>query len=195
MNFCFAQDQSKVDEIEDNPILFTEILVGYAGGNTSGFSLGGELNYQQNNNLYSIRYINQTALDYEVALIGFVAIPFLESNLKVNEVSILLGKRYIKDGHSFSFSGGLSANNVLFKERINGVEVKKNKQFIGFPLEVNIKWFKKKKKRFRAYYGLIPVGKPSSFGRSFGFKLYGNVGKLSYVGLGINYGFGWHKKY
>jgi len=60
---------------------------------------------------------------------------------------------------------------------------------------VNVKWFKKEKKRFRAYYGLIPIGKPTSFGRSFGFKLYGNIGKLSYVGIGINYGFGWHKRY
>jgi hypothetical protein len=62
------------------------------------------------------------------------------------------------------------------------------------PIELNFKWFKSKKKRYRIY-GIIPVGEPTSFGRNFGFKLVGNISKNSFVGLGIVYGFGIHKKY
>lgn len=67
---------------------------------------------------------------------------------------------------------------------------------IGFPFEVNIKWFKNVKRRYRAYYWLIPLGhKKVAFGRSFGFKLVGNISKTNYFGLAFNFGLGTHKKY
>jgi hypothetical protein len=56
-------------------------------------------------------------------------------------------------------------------------------------------FFKTKKERFRIFYGLIPVGEPTSFGRAFGFRLYANIAKNSYVGLGLTFGLGWHKIY
>ena len=130
-----------------------------------------------------------------LALLSLTGIPFLVENLNSNEISLLYGKRFIKDGHSWSFSGGVSANYALYKRRVDGVNQRASEAFVGFPLEINIKWFKKKKKRFRAWYGIVPIGKPTAFGRSLGFKLYGNLGKLSYIGIGLNYGFGWHKKY
>ena len=63
-------------------------------------------------------------------------------------------------------------------------------------MQGKVKWFKAEKSRFRAYYGLIPIGKRKiSFGRSVGFKLTANIAKNNYVGLTFTYGFGWHKKY
>ena len=45
--------------------------------------------------------------------------------------------------------------------------------FVGFPLEFGIHWFHSKKERYKVLFGLIPVGKPTSFGRGLGLKLYG----------------------
>ena len=56
-------------------------------------------------------------------------------------------------------------------------------------------FFKSKKERFRIFYGLIPVGEPISFGKSFGFKLSANIAKKSYIGLGLTFALGWHKIY
>lgn len=188
-----AMDSTRIKK--DNPIVFAEFLLGLAGGSANGGTLGFTANYQENNNLYSFRYINQRDVDSEYPILSFVLFPFFLNETKVDEFSLLYGRRTIKDGQSLSFSAGMSLNLNYNNISNNELESQNSNTFIGFPFELNIKWFKKEKKRFRAYYGIIPVGKPTSFGRSFGFKLYGNFGKLSYVGIGINYGFGWHKGY
>lgn len=190
----YTQDSIQKSE-KPNPVLFIESIVGYAGGSAHGPTIGAELNYQQRKNLFSLRYIYQMRFNFDFAVLGFVAFPIVTKDLNINEISALYGYRTIKDGHSWSFSGGVSTNIASYKYKNDGVTSKDYETFLGFPFEINIKWFKKEKKRFRAYYGLIPIGKPTSFGRSVGFKFYGNIGKVSYVGFGLNYGFGWHKSY
>ena len=190
----FSQE-SDVENQKSNPIFYAEAIMGYAGGSAHGPTIGVEFNYQIKKNLLSLRYIYQTKYNFDYGVVGFLAFPIITKDLNLNELSVLYGGRTVNDGHSWSFSGGLSSNFAIYKVRGDVNNHKNSEFFLGFPFEINIKWFKKKKKRFRAYYGLIPVGKPTSFGRSLGFKLYGNIGKVSYVGLGFNYGFGWHKTY
>lgn len=188
-----VEDSKKVQK--DNPIVFAELLLGMAGGSANGPTIGVTVNYQEQKNLFTMRYIYQYEIETEFAVIGFVGFPTFVNKGQSNEFSFLYGRRAVKDGRSLSFSGGISVNNAIYNESQNNSVSNNDLTFIGFPFELNIKWFKKEKKQFRAYFGLIPIGKPTSFGRSFGFKLYGNLGKLSYVGVGINYGFGWHKRY
>ncbi len=190
----YSQEKTKNNE----PIIFGEIIFGGAREikGKGGFLLGGELNYQFKSNLFSIRYIEHIQLELDALFLSpFTPIPIIKEKIDHKEIGLLYGKRWIYNGSSLSISGGLSLNNYSNKitdennERIN---IKNN--YIGFPFEVNFKWFKTKKKRYRIY-GIIPVGKPTSFGRNFGFKLVGNISKNSFVGLGIVYGFGIHKKY
>lgn len=189
------QEKDSLNVGKDNPIVFAEVIMGIAGGSASGPTVGMTANYQEAKSLYTFRYIYQYELKSAYAAFSFVGFPFFINKRHVNEFSLLYGRRTIKDGRSYSFSGGISFNSVIYNKSQNNAAYLDDTTFVGFPFEVNIKWFKKEKKRFRAYYGLIPIGKPTSFGRSLGFKLYGNFGKLSYVGIGINYGFGWHKRY
>ena len=181
--FLNAQDSTKVKKT--NPIVFAEVVLGSAVGNAHGSTWGFTANYQNKKELYTLRFINQTKLNFEGF---FLIIPIYNSELNIYELSSMYGRRKIIDNKSLSYSVGLSYNFVDIKNVANT-------NYFGVPFEMNIKWFKKKKKRFRSYFGLIPIGKPSSFGRSLGFKLYGNIGKFSYVGLGLNYGFGFHKLY
>lgn len=111
------------------------------------------------------------------------------------EYGFLYGKRWTYGNYSLSGSVGISHFNRFYYENIQDEE-KLHETYFGVPFEFNLKFFKARKQRFRAYYGLIPIGKKKvSFGRSVGFKLTGNIAKHSNLGIGINYGFGWHKKY
>lgn len=183
---CWSQDKT-------NPIVYAEIFGGYSGGSSSGWTGGLELNYQVKNNLLTGRYIGLTNLKHTSNL--FI-IPIYIDIENLNEYALLYGKRYIYNNHSISFSSGVSYldRNFLVNTDYNN-PVYEYQKSIGFPFEFDIKWFKRKRERFRIVYGLIPVGKPTSFGRSIGFKFYGDISKTTFVGLGITLGLGWHKKY
>lgn len=180
------------------PILFVELVIGGAGeiNGKGGFLLGAEFNYQFKTNLFSFRYLEHSQLELDAIFLSpFTPIPIIREKINHKEIGLLYGKRWIYVGSSFSVSGGISLNHYSNKiTDENNQRININTNYIGFPFEVNIKWFKSKKKRYRIY-GLIPVGKPTSFGRNFGFKLVGNVSKNSFIGVGIVYGFGIHKKY
>lgn len=105
----------------------------------------------------------------------------------------MYGKRYIEDGFSYHFSGGISYNSLRDKD--DNLNKNTTVNYVGFPLEVGLSWFKSRRQRFRILYGLIPVGKPTGFGRSFGIKMYANFTKRTYFGIGLNFGLGYHKKY
>ena len=147
--FClniYSQEKTENNE----PIVFLESIYGIAGqiNDRGAFLLGGELNYQFKSNLFSIRYLIQLKSDSDI----------LSANNQ--EIGLLYGKRRIYNGSSLSISGGLSLNKDL-----NRATIKNSKNYIGFPLEINFKWFKPKRKRYKAY-GIIPIGKPTSFGRT-----------------------------
>ncbi|WP_299670482.1 hypothetical protein [uncultured Polaribacter sp.] len=181
-----AQEDVDTLRIKSNPVFFAGMNLGFVNGNLTGLNASFDLNYQSNNNLLTFKY--NAILDIEE--FGFLYfIPTADINSETEEFSILFGKRYIEDGFSYHFSGGISYSIT------EGQQADLTYSYTGFPLEIGISWFKSKKERFRILYGLIPVGKPTAFGRSIGFKLYGNVSKKSYIGIGLNFGLGWHKKY
>ena len=140
-------------------------------------------------------YIENPEFKFNPTLLApTVQFPYVASKMGNTEIAILYGKRIIRDFVSYSFSAGLSNNNFQSKYRDENNQIYKyNKVHYGFSYEINIKWFNSKKERYRIYM-LVPVGKPTSFGRSIGFKLLGNISNHSYLGFAVTYGFGYHKK-
>jgi hypothetical protein len=183
-----AQEKLDSVKIKENPIVFGDFLVGYSNTGKRAVTVGGNLNYQSKNNLYTFRTSQTTSID---KIDWFLFIPISIVSNTTTEYAALYGKRYIEDGMAYHFSAGISYN---INEDINE-DIKTRDTFAGFPLEIGMSFFKPNKERFRIFYGLIPVGKETSFGRSFGFKLYANIAKRSYVGLGLTFGLGWHKIY
>lgn len=183
---CFGQDKT-------NPIVYSEMFGGYSLGSSEGWTGGLNINYQTKNNLITGRYLGLTKLKHIGDFFIFPAYVTVES---INEFAVLYGKRFVHKGHSLSYSAGIAYidREFMINHDYNNI-VYDNQQSVGFPFEINIKWFKSKKERFRVMYGLIPIGKPTSFGRSIGFKFYGDISKTTFVGLGLTYGLGWHKNY
>lgn len=183
---CFAQEE------KNNPIVYAEMIIGYSNGSSKGVTSGGTLNYQRKNNLFSYRYLELSENRKEGS---FFFIPVLVEVEILREQAIMYGRRFVDENTSYSFSAGIAyVDREFLIDDANGVLKYNNTQSIGFPFELNIKWFNSKKERYRIYE-LIPVGKPTSFANSIGFKFYGNVSKTSFVGLGITFGLGWHKNY
>lgn len=201
VQFCFSQEEIKEKTIENNtksnPIAFAEVFLGYSGVNFEGLSFGYSGNYQTGNNLFTYRnlYIAGKNKNRDKGLSDAFLFPAFINGSSLNEYSLLYGKRLVYDASSLSISVGVSTNTLVYRYKIDGVKYREKENYIGVPFEINYKFFKNKKKRFRVLYGIIPIGKPTAFARSFGFKLYGNFGKVSHVGLGLNYSFGWHKVY
>lgn len=177
-------------EEKTNPILFTEVFVGGAGGEASGFLLGAEINYQQKKNLFSVRYTGTLAMGFSYASLGLAVLPFPVKKSKHEEVATLYGRRLIREGHSLSFSVGPAYNRYTFY----GTEDQEQTNAFGVAFETNILWFKKEKRRYRIYR-LIPVGKPTALGHSYGLKLSGNISQTWYTGVSFILGWGWHKAY
>lgn len=180
------------------PIVFSELILGgtIKFNDNLHFMGGLELNYQYKNDLFSVRYIGHIRSRFrrEVLHMGIITSPKFEEKVYDDEIGILYGKRFIHKGSSISFSAGLSLNEYSKITKVDAERIEIRDRKIGFPLEISFKWFQKKKKRFKIYE-LFPVGKPTSFGRSIGFKIVGNVSKYRFFGIGITYGLGIHKKY
>jgi len=197
MNSTVAQDSLKISK-SGNPILFAEGYVGLGGADAMGTIYGLSLNYQFfEKDLITIRYTGYKEYGSNALLLTPVTpFPYFVKTDEIEELGLLYGKRWVNRGHSWSISAGLSYSEMLYVERIDEANYWRERNTVGIPFEVNIKWFKNERKRFRAYYGLIPIGSQRvGFGRSFGFKIAGNISKANYVGFAINNGFGWHKKY
>ena len=186
------------EKLEANqPIIFGEFVLGGAGriGGNGGMLIGGELNYQHNKDLFSIRYLENPQLESDVLLLTpFTPFPVLRQKHLNKETGLLYGKRWIYGGSSLSISGGISFNSYLTNlTDENNDHYKTNEKYLGFPFEVNFKWFKSDNKKSRILHGLISFGSPTSFGGSFGFKITGNISRNSFIGLGLVYGLGTHK--
>jgi hypothetical protein len=179
------------DTTKQNPVVFAELLIGHAYGAGGGFSLGAATNFQTGKNLFTFRYVG--TLKLKAGLVLFI-IPFFEESRSGEEFALLYGRRFIKEGTSSSFSLGVSYN-LRSETFLNATQPDIKESYVGVPFEANIKFFKAQKKRYRIIYGLIPVGKPTGFGRSIGLKFFGAVSKNSFAGLGLTSGLGFHKKY
>lgn len=190
--------QTDSSGLRHNPILFFETYFGSAGSDQiNGLAVGANINYQQQDKIYTLRF----AGIYDFTPPSGIGQPRLLIDLpqvykSMNEVSLLYGKRWIWPGHSLSLSAGI-AENFFWRYRSDSTGNYNwfQSDITGVAFEANIKWFKKKKRPYHVYYGLIPVGRPTALGRSYGFKFFGNISKSWYAGLAISVGFGWHKKY
>ncbi|MDT0644868.1 hypothetical protein RM553_18670 [Zunongwangia sp. F363] len=196
----YSADIVSQEEKEVNlPIIFAEFMFGGAGriNGNAGILVGGELNYQYKKNLFSIRYLENSQLESNIVFLSPVTpFPILREKNYNKETGLLYGKRWIYGGSSLSFSGGISFNSYSSKFiDENDDHYRLSDNYVGFPFEMNFKWFKSEKNRYRIMYGAIPVGKPTAFGRDFGFKLTGNISRNSLIGVGLVYGMGIHKNY
>jgi hypothetical protein len=180
---------------KQNPVLFGDVFLGHAWGRAGGISMGAAVHFQKAQSLFTLRYGTTARLNAKVASI-WVPIPLFEEESSLEEISVLYGRRrLVSGGSAISVSLGLSANSFKEYSTGNNQPTEKISRYVGFPFEGNIKWFKARKDRFRIFYGLVPVGRPTAFGRSFGLKLSGNFSKYSYAGLSLAVGLGLHKKY
>lgn len=187
---CLAQQNS-------NPTIYVDGILGYAGGDSKGWTIGGSFNIQSKKDLFSFRILSVNEIDPENDELKALAIifPFLFTKNTVEEYAVLYGKRFVFDNKSISASLGASTIYRHYKIRRNNNRLHLEENYFGMPFEVSIRWFQSTKQRYRAVYGLVPIGKPTGFGRSIGFKLYGNISKHSFIGLGMTFGLGFHKKY
>lgn len=175
--------------VKSNKIIFVDIDFGYAYTNNHSFSSGISVNYQHQNDFYKVRFTQNYRLDDA----KFVAIfPVSGKETIYNEVSLMYGKRLIRNDLSYHFTMGISYNELLLRDDFN---VFFNDFFIGFPIEIGMHSFPSEKERFRILYGLIPVGKPTSFARATSLKIKANIAKQSYIGISIGIGLGMYKKY
>jgi hypothetical protein len=190
MNCLSTKAQEKQDSLKiiENPIVFGDLLLGYANTGKSAGTLGLHISYQSKNDLFTFRFLRTISV---AKIEWFYIFPVSTVSNTNIEYAALYGKRFVEDGLSYHFSGGVSYN---INEDVNR-DLKTKDTFVGIPIALGMSFFKAKKRRLRVFYGLIPVGKPTSFGRSIGFKIYGNIAKRSYVGLGLTFGLGWHKIY
>lgn len=185
-----AQEKQDSLKVKENPIIFGNISLSYADGYIRGGTASFSINYQKKKTLFTFQFLQNYKVEETKA--GFIfRIPVQTRTF--NEYSLLIGKRYIKNDFSFHFSGGISYNNTLRKN--SETETTTLSNYIGFPLRIGYNFFHSKKERFRTFFDLIPLGKPTSFGKSFGLNLYANIAKKSYIGVGFTLGLGWHKIY
>lgn len=187
-SFAYAQTARQ------NPIVYLEASFGGAWGKGGGLAAIPTLNLQTGRSLFTTRYTGTTRLHATIAH-PLVPIPIVEQVSSLDEVGLLYGWRAIEGGMGYSFSVGVSYNSFWenWKDAA-GQQLERRSTYAGVPFEANILWFKNRKEPFKIY-GLIPVGPPTGFGGSIGFKLFGSLSQHPYAGLGLTYGLGWHKKY
>jgi hypothetical protein len=190
----YAQDSLKRDTAKTNPIIFANGNIGFGIAGLSGISVGGTVNYQFKSNLFTFRASNITR--FHVGLLSpFLPLPTIETRDINTEYALMYGWRTIHNNKSYSFSMGVSTNQRTLRYYDENSQVfRTTSNYVGIPFELIALWFNSTKKRYRIYY-IIPVGKPTGFSRSIGFKLSGNLSKNSYAALGLIYGFGFHKQY
>jgi len=200
---CFGQEirdynstfnpDTLLQERKTNPIVYVETFFGGAFGRSHGLIAGFSANYQYKSHLFTARY---TGLLEQRRVGSFIYIPFYRTEEEVEEFALLYGYRVAGGNLSYSLSGGASVvhREMYHYDDYNNTSNVTSRTRFSFPFEFSIKWFKKEKAPYRIYC-LFPVGPPTGLGHSFGFKVVGNVGATTFVGLGITWGWGWHKRY
>ena len=193
--FGFSQENQSVKG--ENPIVFIDGIFGFASGSADGLALGYSINYQFKGNLLTFRnsYLASKNKNRNKSVSNSLFFPAYIQGNSFMEYALLYGRRLIFDGSSLSFSAGISTNNAVYRNKLEEERTRFSKNYFAIPYEISFKFFKRDKSRYRVLYGLIPIGQPTSLSRSFGIKLFGSLGKESYLGLGLNFGIGWHKHY
>jgi len=181
----YSQQQNDSISKTSNLILFAEANFGYSYFSKDALYSGLSLNFQKRNDLLTFRFSRND----HIQEIGWIIVtPISQQRERYSEHSLLYGKRYIKDGRAFHFSGGISYNTLEKR----GENLVSKTSFFGFPIGVGVHWFPSEAERFRLF-GAIPVGKPTRFAGSTGIKLNANIAKTSYIGVAFTFGLGFHK--
>ena len=184
--FITVHNRAFSQTVQKNPITFLDMYIGHAVGNAGGFSMGLGINYQVNRNFFTARALG--TLRFGDGNYGSNnSAYFFNIENSMGELAVLYGNRIIQKGHSYSYSLGASYNEFF--------DDTGDYQYLGVPFEANFKWFQKEKRRYTILLGFIPIGEPTGFSASFGFKLFGNISRQSYVGIGLCSGIGYHKVY
>lgn len=198
MLYGFGQKETDSLHIKTNPIIYADFLLGgssSSNGEVSGMTFGFGVNYQINKDVFTFRSNYIYEINKEKGFEALLVLPLFKGGDSMNEFALLYGKRFIFYNSALSVSVGVSSNLLKYTDVINDESHKFRASYIAIPFELNFHLFKGEKRRFRVLYGIIPIGKPTSFGRSIGFKLFGSLGNHNYYGLGINFGLGSHKNY
>jgi hypothetical protein len=165
------------------------MTIGHSWGKAGGFLAGLALHYQQGKHLFTARF--QGTIDAERSIFFFP----ISSRSSMEEYGLLYGRRILWNDASLSISLGLSHNRLLEKRKDqNNISYNAITNAVGVPFDIVLNVFNREKERYRILF-LIPVGPPTGFSRSIGLKLTGNISRLPYLGIGLTYGWGWHKKY
>ena len=107
----------------------------------------------------------------------------------------MFGKRSIERNTSYSYMAGIVlVDREYLVDETNSTLKYNNELSLGFPFELNVKWFNSRKQPYRIYE-IIPIGKPTVFANSIAFKFYGDIFKKSFIGIGVTVGYDWHKNY
>jgi hypothetical protein len=178
-------------QLGPDKIIFGEFLVG--ASHNEGLAFGANLNCQSGLHLFTARYLTHRNF-YNKLIAVYADNENLNVRSQQDEWALLYGPRLDFERFSASFSAGISGSVVSIVSSDVQANLNYHNRYIGIPYEFNVKFFKKKKSRYRLY-GLVPVGKPTSFGRSIGMKLFGNFSGERYFGLGLTLGIGVHKLY
>lgn len=179
-NSIYGQQTDDTEFKKPNPIIYFEGFGGFSVMNHFGLTGGAELNYQYKKSLFSFRFSHVTGYIKQDSVFSFNNV---EDN---NEYALLYGRRLVRGSHSFSVSAGVSCNNLKLTTRFDNYSTYKYENFFGVPFEANFKWYNPKKRSKLIYSALIP---------SVGVKVFGNVYKNAFFGVGFSLGLGLNKEY
>jgi len=180
----FGQDSAKT-----NPIIYADLGFSAFVSVNDGLLLSSDFNYQAGNNLFTLK----------VTGIGHMDIIYSDAGSDVShiygEAALLYGRRWIRAGHSLNLSAGLALEGrTVYYSQLESTTIQTHTNYIGFPFEAQVLWFKSRKRRSRIY-GLIPYGKPTGFGNSVGINITGNISAHSFISFGLVFGLGYFKGY
>ena len=180
---AFTNDNFPIDA-NDSSIGYVELFAGGAFGYVDGFAAGGSINALYSNVLFTFGYTmdnEQGGLEYVEN--GIIPINYYK-HYRIDNFPLMVGFYHPFRGASLSASAGLSL--LLYSEYIdvntfsifnsNATEIYSDTN-LGFPFEFNLKLFSKDE---NALVGL-------------GLKLFGNLGKYNYTGLGLTLSLGKYK--
>lgn len=180
INTIFSQDTLTKDNIpmdaKNSSIGYVELFAGGAFGYVDGFAAGGSINALYSNVLFTFGYTmdnKQGGLEYVEN--GIIPINYYK-HYRIDNFPLMVGFYHPFRGASLSASAGLSL--LLYSEYVdvntfsvfnsNATEIYSDTN-LGFPYEFNLKLFSKDDNALVGY----------------GLKLFGNLGKYNYTGLGL----------
>jgi len=174
----FSQDEYTNNMPKNNANSgYVELFAGGAFGYVDGFAGGGSINALYSNVLFTFGYImdnEQGGLEY-VDNSSSISINYYK-HYRIDNFPLMVGFYRPFRGASLSASAGLSL--LMYSEYVdvntfsifnsNPTEMYSNTN-LGFPYEFNLKLFSKDENALVGY----------------GLKLFGNLGKYNYTGLGL----------